>query len=81
MSNINTIYKKHVNLYDNSFLLEYKRVMELTKKINDELGFPVFKIRIDAINSELKVENRFAEQKSKNKFKNMIKISGMIYAR
>lgn len=79
-NNIDVIYKKYLNLYDDSFLLEYNRVAKLTKELNDKIGFPIFKIKIDVINSELKVENRFVK-KNKNKFKKFIRSSGLINAR
>lgn len=78
---MNVIYLKKINLYDKSFLIEYNRVLELTKKINEEIGLPIFRVKIDIINSELKVENRFLYKKNKQEFKNLFKGSNLSYAR
>lgn len=81
MNNIDVIYRKHLNLYDDSFLLEYNRVTKLTKELNDEIGIPMFRVKIDVLNSELKVENRFIKSNNKYKFKHFIRKSGGINAR
>jgi hypothetical protein len=66
------IYRKKMSLYDDLFLKEYLRVSELTKELNRNIGFPMYKIIIDAFNSELRVENKFQKHR-KVKFRNSIK--------
>ena len=63
MGNINVIYKRQMNLYGNLFLAEYIRVSKLTEELNKRIGFPIYKITIDTLNSELRVENRFLKKR------------------
>lgn len=63
------IYERKVRLYTKSFLDEYLRVSELTRKLNKKIGFSVFKVIVDVETSTLKVVNRY-ESRSRNKFKN-----------
>ena len=66
------IYERQVRLYTKSFLDEYLRVSELTRKLNKKIGFSVFKVIVDVETSTLKVVNRY-ESRSRNKFKNTFK--------
>lgn len=66
------LYRKHMNLYGSSFLKEYTRVSKLTEELNKKIGFPIYKVTIDVLNSELKVENRFLGKK-KMKFSHSMK--------
>ncbi len=66
------IYERKVQLYTKSFLDEYLRVSELTRKLNSKIGFSVFKVIVDVETSTLKVINRY-ENRSRNKFKNTFK--------
>ena len=66
------IYERKVRLYTKSFLDEYIRVSELTRKLNKKIGFSVFKVAIDVETSTLRVVNRY-ENKSRNRFKNTFK--------
>ena len=61
------IYEKKMNLYSKNFIDEYSRITALTNKLNNKLGFPVFRATIDAVNSKIKVEKRFLKDKN-NKF-------------
>ena len=63
------IYERKVRLYTKSFLDEYIRVNELTRKLNKKIGFSIFKVVVDVETSTLKVFNRY-EHRSKNKFQN-----------
>ena len=66
------IYERKVRLYTKSFLDEYIRVNELTRKLNKKIGFSIFKVVVDVETSTLKVLNR-NEHRSKNKFQNTFK--------
>lgn len=66
------IYERKVRLYTKSFLDEYLRVSELTRKLNKKIGFSVFKVIVDVETSTLKVVNKY-ESRSRNKFKNTFK--------
>ena len=66
------IYERKVRLYTKSFLDEYIRVNELTRKLNKKIVFSVFKVVVDVETSTLKVLNRY-EHRSKNKFQNTFK--------
>ncbi len=67
------LYRKNINLYSNSFLIEYNRVLKLTKKLNEKIGFPIYKVSIDVINSELIVVNRFSNKRKKRDFRHLMK--------
>ena len=62
------IYENKMNLYSKDFLDEYSRITALTNKLNNKLGFPIFRATIDAVNSKIKVENRFLKEQN-NKFR------------
>ena len=66
------IYERKVRLYTKSFLDEYIRVSELTRKLNKKIGFSIFKVVVDVETSTLKVLNKY-EHRSKNKFQNTFK--------
>ena len=66
------IYERKVRLYTKSFLDEYIRVSELTRKLNKKIGFSVFKVIVDIETSTLKVVNKY-ENRTRNKFKNTFK--------
>ena len=66
------IYERKVRLYTKSFLDEYIRVNELTRKLNKKIGVSIFKVVVDVETSTLKVLNRY-EHRSKNKFQNTFK--------
>ena len=66
------IYRRQMSLYSDLFLKEYLRVSELTKELNKNIGFPMYKVVMDALNSELRVENKFQKHR-KIKFKNSMK--------
>ena len=51
------IYERKVRLYTKSFLDEYIRVNELTRKLNKKIGFSIFKVVVDVETSTLKVLN------------------------
>ncbi|AMD95621.1 hypothetical protein BCB68_07105 [Leptotrichia sp. oral taxon 498] len=66
------IYERKVRLYTKSFLDEYIRVSELTRKLNKKIGFSVFKVIVDIETSTLKVVNKY-ENRTRNKFQNTFK--------
>ena len=66
------IYERKVRLYTKSFLDEYLRVSELTRKLNKKIGFSVFKVIVDVETSTLKVVNKY-ENRTRNKFQNTFK--------
>ena len=66
------IYERKVRLYTKSFLDEYLRVSELTRKLNKKIGFSVFKVIVDIETSTLKVVNKY-ENRTRNKFQNTFK--------
>jgi hypothetical protein len=66
------IYERKVRLYTKSFLDEYIRVSELTRKLNKKIGFSVFKVIVDIETSTLKVVNKY-ENRTRDKFQNTFK--------
>ena len=66
------IYERKVRLYTKSFLDEYLRVSELTRKLNKKIGFSVFKVIVDVETSTLKVVNKY-ENRTRDKFQNTFK--------
>ena len=66
------IYERKVRLYTKSFLDEYIRVSELTRKLNKKIGFSVIKVIVDIETSTLKVVNKY-ENRTRNKFQNTFK--------
>lgn len=64
------IYERKVRLYTKSFLDEYIRVNELTRKLNKKIGFSIFKVVVDVETSTLKVLNRY--EQFQNTFKEVL---------